>query len=74
MSEHNFPRAALRLNERRYSRWAGNPDGHPEDTSRCIEEVFSRDDMMHHQCSRKRGHGPDGLYCKTHGRKAEEAA
>lgn len=25
------------------------------------------------QCSRKRGHGPGGLFCKQHGAKAEQA-
>lgn len=49
---------------RRYGRWAGMPNGIREDVTRCIEEVH--DGHLFHQCGRKRGHGPDGLYCKQH--------
>ena len=48
--------------ERRYGEWAGNPKGHPENTTRCIVEGR----FMFPQCYRKRGHGKDGLYCKQH--------
>lgn len=54
---------------RRYNKWAGNPNGHKEDVSRCIVSVTpnERGGFAHsHQCNRKRGHGPDGLYCKQH--------
>lgn len=54
---------------RRYNRWAGNPGGHREDTSRCIVEVTpnTMGGFAHaQQCSRARGHGPDGLYCRQH--------
>ena len=38
-----------------------------EDQTRCIERVWSGSTLMgDHQCSRKRGHGPGGLYCKQH--------
>jgi hypothetical protein len=37
-----------------------------EDTSHCIESVWSSGRWASYQCSRKRGHGKDGLYCKTH--------
>jgi hypothetical protein len=43
----------------------------PEDPTRCIESVHNRYSGSY-QCSRKRGHGPDGLYCKQHGRIEEE--
>lgn len=57
---------------RRYGVWAGNPTGREEDTSRCIESVYER--LSHgHQCERKRGHGPDGLYCKQHDPEAIKA-
>lgn len=52
-----------------YNRWSGNPNGHREDTTRCIMSVIpsERGGSWHaHQCNRKRGHGPDGLYCKQH--------
>lgn len=55
-----------------YANWAGNPKGIKEDLTRCIESVFSESDYISGQCSRKRGHGPDGLYCKQHGKKEEE--
>lgn len=53
---------------RRYGEWAGNPKGYAEDVTRCIVEVgrpLGRTTMFG-QCDRKRGHGPDGLYCKQH--------
>lgn len=50
-----------------YGRWAGNPKGNPEDPTRCVEEVCSGGrEMTFYQCLRKRGHGPEGLYCKQH--------
>ena len=54
---------------RRYNQWAGNPRGWPEDKTRCIEEVWSG--YLSYQCSRKRGYGPDGLYCKQHAKRHE---
>ena len=51
-----------------YDKWGGNPKGTPEDTTRCIKGVS--DGRFHsYQCSRRRGHGPDGLYCKQHAKK-----
>ena len=36
----------------------------------CTEEVWQRENAWYpHQCSRRRGHGPDGLYCKQHAKK-----
>lgn len=50
-----------------YGQWAGNPKGTQEDPTRCVEEVCSGGrEMTFYQCLRKRGHGPDGLYCKQH--------
>jgi len=57
--------------ERRYGAWGGCPMGHREDLTCCIEEVWRTG--IPHQCSRKRGHGPDGLYCKQHAKKHMEA-
>lgn len=54
-----------------YGRWAGNERGFPEDTTRCIKSIFRDGSFISSQCSRKRGHGPNGLYCKQHG-KAQE--
>jgi len=52
---------------RRYGRWAGNPKGMIERPERCIEQVWGNGrGAMASQCSRPRGHGPDGLWCKQH--------
>ena len=53
---------------RRYNCWGGNPHGIGEDIARCVVEVFPTISFGGHQCFRKRGHGPDSLYCKQHGR------
>ncbi|MBI9081619.1 MAG: hypothetical protein JEY79_18005 [Pseudodesulfovibrio sp.] len=40
-----------------------------EGQERCIEDVYHKINDFRgtrQQCSRKRGHGPDGLYCKQH--------
>jgi len=61
--------------ERRYNVWAGNPKGYPEVRSDCIEEVASSWGFHGFvQCSRKRGYGPDGLYCRQHAKKIEKRA
>ena len=67
--------------DRQYGVWAGNPQGVPEDKTKCVEEVPTRTWGMENmrwaavagwrkycysQCSRKRGHGPGGLYCAQH--------
>lgn len=51
---------------RKYGIWAGNPKGIPEDKTRCIKEVYDSTGWHAYQCKKKRGHGPDGLYCKQH--------
>ena len=54
---------------RRYGQWAGNSKGTEEDPKRCIKEVWPPSvSWSPYQCSRKRGHGPDGLYCVQHGK------
>ncbi|KKN04963.1 hypothetical protein LCGC14_1091970 [marine sediment metagenome] len=42
-----------------------------EDPVCCVAEI-SEGNVYAHQCSRKRGHGPDGLYCKQHAKMEEE--
>jgi len=37
-----------------------------EDENNCINEIWETGGWGQYQCSRKRGHGPDGLYCKQH--------
>lgn len=53
---------ALRI----YDKCPMNPRGTPEDVSRCFESVASGNGWHYIQCSRKRGHGKGGLYCKQH--------
>jgi hypothetical protein len=63
------------MSERRYGQWAGSPRGHAEDPTRCVEGVWVHfRGMLESQCGRKRGHGPNGEYCKQHAKKHEENA
>lgn len=36
------------------------------DPNRCAKEISAGDGWEYHQCSRKRGHGPEQAYCKQH--------
>jgi len=58
--------------KRVYGKWAGNPSGVPEDEECCIEAVWDKFSWGGRQYSRKRGYGPDGLYCKQHAKKHEQ--
>ena len=60
------------MTERRYGQWAGNQQGYPEDKTRCVQTVWPRSGgWIDSQCKRKRGHGPNGLYCKQHAKNYE---
>lgn len=52
----------------KYGGWAGNEHGRVADLTRCCVEVTRYENgwPRNHQCNRKRGHGPDGEYCKQH--------
>lgn len=56
------------LYQEKYGAWAGHPEGHPPDHTRCCEEItyYVGRWPKHKQCDRKRGHGPEGAYCKQH--------
>lgn len=54
-----------------YGQWSGNERGTPEDPKRCIAEVYPQFGWIPRQCERNRGNGPDGLYCKQHGKKQQ---
>lgn len=58
----------------RYGQWSGNPNGAKEDPARCIESVTPARQWTSQQCAKKRGHGPDGKYCKQHATKLEKIA
>ena len=58
---------------RKYGAWAGNPNGNLEDNTRCVVEVREPGRWInYYQCGRKRGYGPNGLYCKQHAKMKEE--
>ncbi len=60
------------MKERIYGQWAGDPKGTKEDPKRCIKEVWPIGGRWNpYQCLRKRGYGPEGLYCRQHGKKHE---
>lgn len=62
------------MTERRYGQWAGNDRGVAEDVTRCVEEVpdpYTARGFVYKQCARKRGHGPNGEYCKQHAKRME---
>ena len=62
----------MKRRKRYYGAWAGRPEGAPENPERCIVEVSEPGRWIHfYQCQRKRGHGPDGEFCKQHGRMIE---
>ncbi len=55
---------------RRYGEWAGSPKGSPEDKLRCVAEIAEGGRSIHfQQCSKRRGHGPDGLFCGLHAKR-----
>jgi hypothetical protein len=51
----------------RYRTWAGNSRGDAYNPMRCAAEVADGGrSCLSHQCGRKNGYGPEGLYCKQH--------
>ena len=57
----------IKTEPRIYGAWAGRPNGTPEDKRCCIFEVWPNErGPIPYQCNRKRGHGPEGLYCGQH--------
>ena len=50
-----------------------NPKGQPKDPERCIAEVSDLERWSRfYQCSRPRGHGPTGQFCRQHAPVREE--
>lgn len=54
--------------KRRYGCWAGRPNGRGEDVMCCIEQIHRKHTTILGQCSKKRGFGPNGEFCKQHAR------
>lgn len=66
--------APTTLYKKAYGAWAGFPEGHKPDYSLCCEEISTNERWSkQYQCGRKRGHGPDGAYCKQHDPEAVKA-
>ena len=65
------PKTLEEAQKRVYGTWAGNPRGHKYVKGNCAMEVWPTHGWIPYQCSRKNGHGPDGLYCKQHAKKVE---
>lgn len=62
------------LYKKSYGAWAGFPKGNAPDYSLCCSEVWGRERWPRcYQCHKKRGHGPDGAYCKQHDPAVEKA-
>lgn len=55
----------------RYNKWTGNPKGFQYKEERCAYEVHDIVGWGQHQCFRKNGYGPNGLYCKQHAKKVK---
>jgi hypothetical protein len=74
----NYPKTMEDAQRYRYGDWAGNPMGNKYRAGFCAMEVWPNcRGPIPHQCNRKNGHGPEGLYCKQHakelGAEAKEA-
>ncbi len=55
-----------------FQKWAGNPEGVPEDKTRCAQYIWGDDSTPGgRQCFFRRGHGPDGEWCKLHAKRIE---
>jgi hypothetical protein len=54
------------VTERKYNITRKNPEGVPEDEAKCVQSVWVAHRWNYKQCSRKRGHGLNGEYCKQH--------
>lgn len=65
------PKTLKEAQNHRYSRWAGNEQGAQYDEGYCAYEVYSG--FIPYQCSRKNGHGSEGLYCWQHARIVEKS-
>ncbi len=68
----NPPKTLEEAHKTRYNSWAGNPKGTLYKDKYCAYDVWLSTGWTSHQCSRKNGHGPAGLYCKQHAKMVEE--
>jgi hypothetical protein len=68
----DVPKTLDEAKKYRYGTWAGNPKGADYNEGSCAYEVSDSDGWHYYQCSRKNGHGPEGIYCKQHAKKVKE--
>lgn len=62
-----WPKNLAEAKAYRYGAWAGMPKGVAYRVGECAAEVWdSGRGARHHQCGRKSGHGPDGIFCPSH--------
>lgn len=61
------PKTLEEARDYRYNKWAGNPNGRKYVEGNCAAEIHVH--RLFYQCSRKNGHGCNGLYCKQHAKK-----
>lgn len=61
---YHQPKTKEEAKKHRYGKWGGNPKGNKYIEGQCAAEI--RKGWIGCQCSRSCGHGPEGLYCKTH--------
>jgi len=69
----NRSKTLEKIQAHRYNKWTGCPKGIPYDPERCAWEIFGPR-VVSYQCTRKNGHGPDGLYCAQHAKMIIERA
>ena len=68
------PKTLKEAKKFKYGTWAGNPKGSSYQDGYFFYEVYPNDRIcIPHQCLRKNGHGPAGLYCKQHAKMVEGA-
>jgi len=68
------PKTLTAARKVRYNAWGGNPKGIPYQEGKCAYQVWSTGrGASPYQCRKKNGHGPGGLYCKTHAMNAAPA-
>jgi hypothetical protein len=60
-----------------YNQWPGNPFGSHGEPDRCIVAVYKLYNSIWPrfcQCSRPRGHGPDGMFCHLHAKALDKCS
>ena len=69
----NAPKTLKETMRYRYGIYPGDTKGHKYKNDFCAYAIWRSSGWPPalYQCSRKNGHGPDGLYCKQHSKKVK---